>query len=155
MKSIRQVRFFSALSSVVISVLIAAGVVVYATLPWLVRGYVNEAGVKLAPNSYEVILSLLYCVGIPVLALLALALILTVNISRGRAFVRQNALCLSLISLCSLVSGLMFFVAMFFLSSIFPIIIATVFVLLALLTKVFADLFRNAIHYKEENELTI
>jgi len=100
-------------------------------------------------------LSLLYCVGIPVLAMLGITLLLTVNISRGKAFITQNALCLSLISLCSLIIGAMFFVAMFFLSSIFPIIIATIFVLLAILTKVFADLFRTAIHYKEENELTI
>ncbi len=155
MVSIKKVRVLSTVSSVFIAVIMLAGMVVYATLPWLVRRYVEAAGVKLAPNSYEVILSLLYCVGIPVLALLGLALLLTVNISRGRAFVLQNARCLSFISLCSLVIGLMFFVAMFFLSSIFPIIIATIFVLMAILTKVFADLFRTAIHYKEENELTI
>lgn len=155
MKSIKRVRVFSTVSSVIIAIIIIAGIVVYAALPWLVRGYVDAASVKLAPNSYEVILSLLYCVGIPVLALLGLALLLTVNISRGKAFITQNALCLSLISLCSLVIGVMFFVAMFFLSSIFPIIIAAIFVLLAMLTKVFADLFRTAIHYKEENELTI
>lgn len=155
MNSIMRVRIFSTISSVIIGLIILAGIVVYATLPWLVRGYVDEAGVKLAPNSYEVMLSLLYCVGIPVLALLGLALLLTVNISRGKAFVCQNTLCLNLISLCSLIIGVMFFVAMFFLSSIFPIIIATIFVLLAILTRVFADLFRTAIHYKEENELTI
>lgn len=155
MISFKRIRTVGIISSVVISVIILAGIVVYATLPWIVRSYVQAADVKLAPNSYEVILSLLYCVGIPVLALLGLALLLTVNISRGQAFVRQNTLYLNLISVCSLIIGVMFAVAMFFLHSVFPVIIAVVFVLLAVLTKVFADLFRVAIHYKEENELTV
>ncbi len=155
MKSIKRIRVVGIVSSVIISIIILAGICVYATLPWLVRRYVDAADVRLSANSYEVMLSLLYCVGIPVLVLLALALLLTVNISRGSAFVRQNTVCLNLISLCSVIIGVMFFVAMFFLNSIFPIIIATIFVLLAILTKVFADLFRAAIQFKEENELTI
>ena len=155
MISTGRIRTLGILSSIIITIIIIAGVCVYATLPWLVRGYVNAADVKLAEDSYEVMLSLLYCVGIPVLMLLGLALMLTVNISRGKAFVRQNTLCLNLIALCSVIIGAMFFVAMFFLNSIFPIIIATVFVLLAILTKVFADLFHTAIQYKKENDLTI
>jgi|GEM_PF-924340 len=155
MKSVKRIRIVGILSSVLISVIILAGICVYATLPWLVRHYVDAADVRLAADSYEVMLSLLYCVGIPVLMLLGLALLLTVNISRGKSFVKQNTLCLNLIALCSVIIGIIFFVAMFFLNSIFPIIIATVFVLLAILTKVFADLFRAAIQYKEENELTI
>ena len=151
----KRIRIVGIISSVIITIIILAGICVYATLPWLVRGYVSAADIKLNPNSYEVMLSLLYCVGIPVMVLLGLALTLTVNISRGKAFVRQNTMCLNLISLCSLIIGIMFFVAMFFLSSIFPIIIATVFILLAILTKVFADLFRTAIQYKKENDLTI
>lgn len=155
MISTRRIRTLGILSSIIISIIILAGICVYATLPWLVRGYINAANVAMSPNSYEVMLSLLYCVGIPVLMILSLALMLTVNISRGKAFMRQNALCLNLIALCSLIVGAMFFVAMFFLSSIFPIIIATIFVLLSILTKVFADLFRAAIQYKKENDLTI
>jgi len=155
MYSIKRIRTVGIISSVIITIIIIAGICVYAMLPWLVKGYVKAADVKLAADSYEVMLSLLYCVGIPVLLLLGLALLLTVNISRGKAFVRQNTTYLNMIALCSLVIGIIFFVAMFFLSSIFPIIIATIFVLLAILTKVFADLFRTAIYYKKENDLTI
>lgn len=143
------------LASVLVGLTIAVGVCVYAMLPWIVEMYVTAADVKLAADSYKTMLSLLYCVGIPVLVLLTLTLFMTVNIGRGRAFVWRNVFYLNMISLCSVAIALMFFAAMFFLNSIFPIIIFVVFILLSILVKVVADLFKTAIRYKEENELTI
>jgi len=81
----KRIRIVGIISSVIITIIILAGICVYATLPWLVRGYVSAADIKLNPNSYEVMLSLLYCVGIPVLVLLGLALTLTVNDRNGTA----------------------------------------------------------------------
>lgn len=155
MKKQNRMKWFSIAASALLGLLIAAGIVVYVNLPVIVRTYIRGASVDMAPNSYRVILTLLYCVGVPVLALLGMALLLTINISRGQAFVKQNTVCLNLISLCALIIGLMFLAAMFSLNSIFPIIIFVVFLLLAILTKVFAGLFKTAIQYKEENELTI
>lgn len=155
MKSIKQTKVLGLFAEILLGVVFLAGVVIYATLPSIVRWYIRNAQVEMAPDSYEVIISLLYCVGIPVLALLALAFTLALNITNGRAFVKQNTVLLNLISLCAIIIGLMFFVAMFFLNSVFPIIIFTVFLLLALLTKLFASLFKTAIQYKEENDLTI
>ncbi|MBQ9993294.1 MAG: DUF2975 domain-containing protein [Clostridia bacterium] len=142
-------------ANAMLGVIFLAGIAVYATLPWIVNFYMSNSYAQIELRYYNTILSMLYCVGLPVLALLMLAFLLTLNITKGRSFVRQNALYLNLISVCSLVAALVFFVFMFFMYSIFPIVLFTIFVLLAILTKVFADLFKTAIKYKEENELTI
>lgn len=143
-------------SSVIIALITAAGIAVYVCLPSLVGFYVDHAHIEgMRVSSKEAIMALLYTAGVPVLALLVLSFLMTLNISRGKAFVRVNVVYLNLISLLAVFIAAAFAVGYFFMNSVFPIIIAVMFLLLAVLTKVFADLFKTAIVYKQENELTI
>lgn len=154
MKILRSIKL-EHIATALVALLTAAGTVVYIALPWLVEAYVNARSVSLKPESYNTILSSMYCAGVPVLAMLVLVLLLSINICKGQAFIMKNVSYLNIISICSLVAGIVFFVSMFFLNSIFPAIIFVIFVLFAIFVKVFANLFKTAILYKEENELTI
>lgn len=143
-------------SSIVIGLIIIAGICVYIGLPYIVKLYAQHAHIEsVAISSQKAIMAILYVSGIPVIALLTISFLMTLNIGRGQAFVKVNVTYLNLISLMAVLLAVIFAVGYFFLNSVFPIIIAIVFLLLAVLTKVFADLFKKAIEYKTENELTI
>ncbi len=154
MKLLKKFRMV-VLADVMLAVLILCGVVVYAALPWLLKLYFANTTIYLLGRTYIAIMVLMYAAGIPAITLLVLALKLMVNITRGESFVRKNAHLLGQMGICALVISILFFIGTFFIQSIFVMVVGVVFLLLAVLAKVFRELFSTAIDYKEENELTI
>ena len=154
MKLLKKFRMV-VLADVMLAMLIVCGIVVYAALPWLLKLYFAGTTIYLLKKTYIAIMVLLYAVGIPAITLLMLALRLTVNITRGESFVRRNARILRQMGICAVVISILFFAGSFFVQSIFVVVVGVVFLLLAVLAKVFHELFVAAIDYKEENELTI
>lgn len=138
-----------------ISVIMLAGVVIYVALPWLIDFYVENTSVEISPNTQRVMISMLYSIGVPVFITLVMAWLITMNVSKGKSFIRNNVTYLRVVSICSLVIAVMVQFFSTFLTSFFPLIITVIFLLLALLSAVFANLFQTAIEYKEENDLTV
>ncbi|MBQ1413348.1 MAG: DUF2975 domain-containing protein [Clostridia bacterium] len=138
-----------------ISLIFLAGVVIYVTLPWLVDLYIDHTAVEISQSTHRVMISMLYSIGVPVFITLAMAWLLTMNISRGKSFVKNNVTYLRVVSVASLVIAVLVQFFSTFLKSFFPFIITIIFLLLALLSAVFANLFQTAIQYKEENDLTV
>ena len=138
-----------------ISIIILIGMVLYVALPWLVDFYIENTAVEISASTHRVMISMLYSIGVPILIMLVLAWLLTMNISRGKSFVTRNVTYLRAISGCSVAIAIMVQFFSTFLSSFFPLIITVIFLLLALLTAVFENLFQTAIKYKEENDLTV
>lgn len=138
-----------------ISIIILVGLGVYVTLPWLVDLYIDSTAVEISRSTHRVMISMLYSIGIPIFVTLVMAWLLTMNISRGKSFVKNNVTYLRVVSVASLVIAVMVQFFSTFLKSFFPFIITIIFLLLALLAAVFANLFQTAIRYKEENDLTV
>lgn len=148
------------LADAMLGLLILCGVGIYAALPWVLDAYIKysytDKGIAvLLPEIYNAMLTILYFSGIPAIALLVFAFVITMNITRNKPFIMQNARSLNWMGLCAVIISIVFFIGSFFLLSVFPIIICVIFLLLAVLAKVFAELFRTAVLYKEENDLTI
>ena len=138
-----------------ISIIMLVVAVVYVALPWLIDFYIENSAVEVSPNSQKVMISMLYSIGVPTFITLAMAWLLTMNISRGKSFIMKNVTYLRVVSICSVVIAVMVLFFSTFLTSFFPVIITVIFLLLALLSAVFANLFQTAIRYKEENDLTV
>ena len=138
-----------------ISIIMLVVAVVYVALPWLIDFYIENTAVEISPNSQKVMISMLYSIGVPTFITLAMAWLLTMNISRGKSFIMKNVTYLRVVSICSVVIAVMVLFFSTFLTSFFPVIITVIFLLLALLSAVFANLFQTAIRYKEENDLTV
>ena len=138
-----------------ISVIMLLGVVIYVTLPWLIDFYVENSTVEISSDTQKVMISMLYSIGIPTFITLAMAWLLTMNISKGKSFIMKNVTYLRVVSICSVIIAIMVLFFSTFLTSFFPVIITVIFLLLALLSAVFANLFQTAIKYKEENDLTV
>jgi len=154
MKLFKKIKM-AVVADVMLALLIVCGIVVYAALPWLMELYFQTSTIYLLGKTYIAIMVLMYASGIPAITLLVLALRLMVNITRGEAFVRKNAHLLGQMGICALVISGLFLIGSFFINSIFIAVVCVVFLLLAVLAKVFRELFSKAIDYKEENELTI
>ena len=138
-----------------ISIIMLVVAVVYVALPWLIDFYIENSAVEVSPNSQKAMISMLYSIGVPTFITLAMAWLLTMNISRGKSFIMKNVTYLRVVSICSVVIAFMVLFFSTFLTSFFPVIITVIFLLLALLSAVFANLFQTAIKYKEENDLTV
>ena len=138
-----------------ISIIMLVVAVVYVALPWLIDFYIENSAVEVSPNSQKVMISMLYSIGVPTFITLAMAWLLTMNISRGKSFIMKNVTYLRVVSICSVVIAFMVLFFSTFLTSFFPVIITVIFLLLALLSAVFFFFFQTAIKYKEENDLTV
>ena len=138
-----------------ISIIMLVVAVVYVALPWLIDFYIENSAVEVSPNSQKVMISMLYSIGVPTFITLAMAWLLTMNISRGKSFIMKNVTYLRVVSICSVVIAFMVLFFSTFLTSFFPVIITVILLLLALLSAVFANLIQTAIKYKEENDLTV
>ena len=77
------------------------------------------------------------------------------NVNVGRPFCRDTVRRLRTIGTECLVLAVAYFVGMFFVTKFFMVLIFVAFSVIGLILFVFAELFRQAIIYKEENEMTI
>lgn len=155
MKSEKRMAAGSVAAMIILIITLVVGIAVYAMLPQVVNVYVKGADVAVRQEIIDSIMPVLYSAGIPVLAMLTLSLLMMFNIAKGKAFCKQNVLYLRLISLSGLLLALIFIYPIFTMNSIYPIVIFVVFIVLAVVSLVFADLFATAVRLKEENELTI
>lgn len=77
------------------------------------------------------------------------------NVNSNKPFVMENAKRIRRVSICSAVLAVGYAAAIFFLRSPFVIIDFVLFAVISLALLVCAELFKMAVKYKDENELTI
>ena len=77
------------------------------------------------------------------------------DVNRGAPFTMQNARRIKNVAWLCLPISALYFVGIFTMPSALVLLIALVFLFLAALTFVLAEVFRQAVLYKEENDLTI
>ena len=77
------------------------------------------------------------------------------NVNNGRSFSHDTVRRLRLIGIDCLVLALFYFLAVFFVTKFFKVVVFVAFSVIGLILFVFAELFRQATAYKEENDMTI
>ena len=77
------------------------------------------------------------------------------NVSNGRAFSADTVRRLKVIGAECLSVGILYAVATFLVTKFFTIVVLVTFVIVGMILLVFSDLFRQAVEYKEENDMTI
>ena len=70
-------------------------------------------------------------------------------------FIKENAKNLTIASICCIVIAIEFFVGMFLVNSVFMIIVTGIFLVGSIGLYTLAELFKQAVAFKEENDLTI
>jgi len=147
----------SGLFEMMVSMLMVMGVLVMAMLPWLLDLYF-----KSYENFYDKIhagqvklMVLLYITGVLALVILFFAKNFLNSINQEKPFVKQNVSNMQFIALmCALIS-ICYAVYIPILFSIFMVFMFLVFGMVTLVVLICAELFKQAVIFKEENELTI
>jgi len=144
----------SGILNILLLFLLVAGALIYLTIPLWLKGYLDWRNVT-SQHYFHSMLLLLYLAGIPAMAILWQTKRLVHNVNNHRGFVQENARHLFWIGISSAVIALLFLFFIKQILSIFSVVIVIVFILLSLVAFVLSALFRIAVRYKEENELTI
>ena len=128
--------------------------VLMITLPWTVtwttKSHPGEEGMW-----YEKYLIVLLISGFVAEFILWQARGIMHNVNRNRPFCRDTVRRLRLLGLLCIVLAVFYFVAIVWVARFFMALVCVVFGLIGLILFVFAELFRQATKYKEENDMTI
>ena len=124
------------------------------SLPWSITG-VTDRKPGMEGFYYEKYFVVLMFSGLMAELILWQARGIMHNVNVGRPFCRDTVRRLRTIGTECLVLAVAYFVGMFFVTKFFMVLIFVAFSVIGLILFVFAELFRQAIIYKEENEMTI
>lgn len=117
-------------------------------LNWIDSVFYNKA-------LYYGLVIILYITGILAVLILDTLRKLFITMEDANPFIRKNVTALRRMAVYAFIVGLAFFAKIFFLNSFMTIIAVFIFFIAGIFCIVLADLFVQAIIYKEENDLTI
>lgn len=138
---------------IVINLVFIGGTLILITLPFLLNYYLQLF--NLPTDIYPPTLTLLYVSGIPALIIIYQFIKLFESLKDANPFVTNNSNYLKTSSFCSLIIAIEYFISIFIFKSVFTIIIMMIFIIAWIGLYILSELFKQAINYKEENDLTI
>ena len=130
------------------------GTTVVIFLPFVTHYYIKFLRLDLQIY-YTSVLVLLYLSGIPALAIIYQFIKLFDSLKKETPFIQENVKYLKRASYCAFVISLEYIAGIYVFHSIFALIITGIFAIAWLGLYILAELFKQAIQFKEENELTI
>jgi hypothetical protein len=142
--------------SIVMVLLMVVAVISLICLPWIVAGYINYAfaytGIAFVRQYF---LGVLYASGLLALAVLYELRRIFDSCVANTPFIMRNVTSLKRIGISAFIIGIIFTTKAIFFFTFLTLIVIFVFALASLFCFVLADVFEEAIHYKNENDLTI
>lgn len=147
-------KWLNILAIALLIILIITGIGVYLNIPELIKVYLHSREAY-GDREYNSMVFLLYTSGVPAITMLILCVMLIRNIIMNKPFVYNNVRILNGMGICGLLICAIFIIISPYMISFFPPFMAVVFLVLSLVLLIVANLFKIAITYKEENDLTI
>ncbi|MDP4179262.1 MAG: DUF2975 domain-containing protein [Bacillota bacterium] len=130
------------------------GLIIFIGLPFFLKWYVNILKSSYHENYYFLIV-FLYFTGFFALYLFHEVRKVFKTLNRKNPFMMDNVISLKRISICCFIISFAYIIKIFFYNSILTMIITMIFIIGGLFIIVMAEVFKQAVEYKEENDLTI
>lgn len=146
-------KSLSSFVQVMLEVVFILGIGVILTLPWDLTWYLNNFEVR--QDVYYPMLVILYVSGVLALIVVYKFTRLFKALSDNKPFVFENAKLLKQISICCFLISIIYIAGIFIFQSVFPVIIFMIFTVGWIGMYILSELFKQAVKYKEENDLTI
>ena len=143
----------SSLVNLLLKVIFVLGVIVIICLPKLLDWYVSYFPADHV--IYYPMLIVLYLSGIMALFAVFGLIKLFETLKKNTPFITENVKHLKAISICCLIIAIIYLVGIFVFQSAFVVVIFIMFTIASLAFLILAELFKQAVEYKEENDLTI
>ena len=147
-------KSLSVIFKTVLQCIFIGGLTIFLSLPLCLKWYL-EFSENYSEDYFLKTLILLYVSGVLALAVLYLSIRLLNNINKTTPFNIENPKILKTIGVCSLLIAAIYFIAIFVIKSVFTIILFMIFVMLGFMAVILSEVFKKAIEYKEENDLTV
>ena len=128
------------------------GIIVIILLPFWLKLYCTYVNTNLV---YLPSLILLYVSGIPGLIIVKEFIQMFDTLKQNNPFIKENVKHLKICSIWSFIISVEYIIGAFVTKSVFSIIVIGVFIIAWLGLYILSELLKQAIEYKEENELTI
>ena len=137
---------------VVLQIIFIMGIFVVILLPIWLKAYCTYININL---EYIPALILLYISGIPGLIIVYEFIKMFGTLEKNNPFINENVKHLKNCSICSLIIAIEYFIGIFATKAVFSIVAVGVFTVAWLGLYILSELLKQAIEYKEENDLTI
>lgn len=135
-----------------LQIIFIIGIIIVLLLPLWLKKYCEYVNQRL---EYIPALILLYISGIPALIIIREFIKMFNTLKENNPFILKNVKCLKISSISSLIITIEYMVGIFITKSVFSIVVVGVFTVAWLGLYILSELLKQAIEYKEENELTI
>jgi uncharacterized membrane protein YfcA len=133
----------------------ALGTLLVISLPWTINYYLILKNNNVQPELYYSLIIILFCSGICGFCILHHLKKVLHNVNSKNPFTYDTARRIKFISYWCLPVALIYLIAVFFIPSAFAILVSLTFLFLSACIFIIAELFYQAINYKQENDLTI
>lgn len=139
---------------ILLQIIFTFGILVIIFLPWVVKYYIQFLRLDLQ-EYYLSCLGLLYLSGIPMLIIVWKFIRLFDSLKRNQPFIMENAGHLKIASWCCGIISIEYIIGIYVFHSIFTLIITGIFLIAWIGLYILSELFKQAVEFKEENDLTI
>lgn len=141
---------------IILCIFFATGIVVTVSMPFMISEYM-----KILYDAYELregykIFITVFLMVVGMLGLFVIfELIIMLRTITKNPFIKINVKSLNIIGITAFIAAAVFFIKCFFFITIMTLIGGVCLAILGLFALTLADLFKKAVEYKEENDLTI
>lgn len=142
------------LTKIILDVMFLGGILVFITIPFTLKLAGSYYSAAIGENYFKMLFIFAPSGAFGVMIIAQLRKIMK-TVIREDCFIWENARSLEIMGILSLCITVLFIGKLFFLPTPATAIIIIVFFIAALFSEVLAQVFREAIRYKEDNELTI
>lgn len=152
---INEKKGLSHIMEILCTVFQVLGVLTIGSLPWTLNYYLLFKQKYVESKLYYTMMVLLICSGICAFFILSQAKVVLRNINKKDPFTFETANRIKYISYLCLPVAFAYIAAIFFIPSALTILVGLTFLFLSACIFIIAQLFYQAVRYKQENDLTI
>lgn len=145
---------FSGIVKHILDLIFLGGICIFLSLPFALKWYLGLMYTRTSEN-YNFLLVFLFITGIFALLVVNEIRKLLKNLNKRNPFIINNVQSLNRIAVSCLIIAACYVVKIIFYNSFLTIIVTMVFIITGFFSIILAEVFRQAVLVKEENDLTI
>jgi len=145
---------FSGIVKHILDLIFLGGIGIFLSLPFALRWYLGLMYTRTSEN-YSFLLGFLFVTGILALVVVNEIRKLLKNLNKRNPFIIGNVQSLNRIAVACLLIAACYIIKIIFYNSFLTIIVTMVFIITGFFSIILAEVFRQAVVVKEENDLTI
>lgn len=145
---------FSGIVKHILDLVFVGGIGIFLSLPIALKWYLGLMYTRTSEN-YYFLLGFIFITGIFALLIVNEIRKLLKNLNKNNPFIMENVTSLNRIAISCLLITACYVIKIIFYNSFLTIIVAMVFIITGFFSIILAEVFRQAVVVKEENDLTI